>query len=291
MMKRNNNTRTSTAFILTIIIIIVVGCLSVYAFHAGGGGRGQGNFSNNTSAIVENINTNANTISNVENVQANIDNVTSDDTPYAFHEWSSEEAPNGYIVRGNAIVDFDANPGEYHYSDLDDLGRAHTAYAMITKADYDRELSEDREELSSKASNIPGMKGNNAKIPITWSNGKQYSSYFYNRSHLIADSLGGSPDVENLIAGTRFQNVGYDGKGGMAYTEVKARDWLSSHDGFIYYCVTPVYNGNELVARSVYVDILSSDGSIDEHVEIFNVSGDVNGNVSMDYTTGKILTN
>lgn len=91
------------------------------------------------------------------------------------------------------------------------------------------------------------------------------------------------------MTGTRFQNVGEDNQGGMAYAETIARDWLESAPAgsYIYYAATPVYVGDELVPRSVYVDMLSSDGTVNEHVEVFNVSGD--DGYSVDYSTGMIV--
>jgi DNA-entry nuclease len=65
--------------------------------------------------------------------------------------------------------------------------------------------------------------GENRIVSIKLYNGKKYKGYLWNRSHLIADSLGGKAIRKNLITGTRMQNVGAnDGTGGMAYTERKA---------------------------------------------------------------------
>lgn len=208
---------------------------------------------------------------------------------YQWHEWTSEKAPNGYAVTGIANVIYSPESGEYVYTGLDELGRTQTAYACITVADYQRELIEERADFKSDASKISGW-GANEKVTLTFPSGKTYNGYFYNRSHLIADSLGGSSARENLVTGSRFQNVGDNNGGGMGYAEAKARKWLSEQkdsDAYLYYAVTPVYNGDELVPRSVYVDMKSSDGQIDEQVEVFNVSGDPS--YSIDYATGKII--
>lgn len=222
-----------------------------------------------------------------ESVEESVDQANSQGS-YVAHEWNATVAPNGYEVQGNAVVEHEFAEGEYVYEGLDALGRTMPAYACITTDDYAREKVEDREDFKSDADKISGW-GYNEKVSIVFPNGKVYNGYFYNRSHLIADSLGGTPMRENLITGTRFQNVGYDNKGGMAYTENTARDWLGNAPAgsYIYYAVTPVYVDNELVPRSVYVDMLSSDGSINEHVEVFNVSGDPAYEV--DYHTGQII--
>lgn len=228
----------------------------------------------------------ASSTDNVTDVQEQAPSAAQGD--YTAHEWDAAAAPDGYLVQGAAIVEHDLAEGEYVYVGLDELGRTQAAYACITTDDYAREKAEEREDFKSDADKISGW-GYNAKASVTFPNGKTYNGYFYNRSHLIADSLGGTPSRENLVTGTRFQNVG-SGKGGMAYAEEKARGWLENAPAgsYIYYAATPVYVGDELVPRSVYIDMLSSDGKINEHVEVFNVSGDPLYDV--DYSTGKIIS-
>ena len=122
-------------------------------------------------------------------------------------------------------------------------------------------------------------------MTINFADGSHYSGYFYNRSHLLAHSLGGDDADYNMITGTRQQNVGKnDGNGGMAYTETLARDYLKKNpNGTVYYSVEPEYNGNELVPRSVIVNIKSNDGSIDKQVRVYNVAT----GYTIDYMTGE----
>lgn len=128
----------------------------------------------------------------------------------------------------------------------------------------------------------------NEIVTIPLYNGKQYRGYKWNRSHLIADSLGGRAKRENLITGTRTQNVGAnDGKGGMAYTERKAVAWLNKyHNGSVYYSANPVYKGKELIPRSVIVDIKTSDKSINERVVVYNAAK----GLKINYTSGATKT-
>lgn len=51
-------------------------------------------------------------------------------------------------------------------------------------------------------------KPNHVKYKIEWLNGLSYVGDFWNRSHLIADSLGGDALRVNAVTGTRTQNVG-----------------------------------------------------------------------------------
>ena len=109
----------------------------------------------------------------------------------------------------------------------------------------------------------------------------------WNRSHLLADSLGGDPIAVNLVTGTRTQNVGSTQIGGMAHTEELAREYLDTHDGNacpLYYAAMPNYVGAEAVPRTVTVDIQSCDKSIDERVEVANTA---NG-WTIDYSTAAV---
>ena len=64
-----------------------------------------------------------------------------------------------------------------------------------------------------------------------------------------------------------------DGTGGMAYCENLARMWLEDNpDGYLTYIATPAYEGDELVCRSVIVDMLSSDGEMNVRIEVFNAA-------------------
>lgn len=213
--------------------------------------------------------------------------------------WSEDDAPNYVLLRGPAEIDLEARSGTVFYSPLDPLGRAGRVVACIDFEMMQAGLERPRGELSNIR---PSGWGHNAEVEIalpesdssgessgepkrdssgepagessTDSSGEYYHGYFWNRSHLLAKSLGGGDTKENLICGTRMQNVGAnDGKGGMAYVEGMVRDWLFEHkDGFVYYLVTPVYQGQELVARSVVVDLRSSDGSLDAQYEVFNTA-------------------
>lgn len=74
--------------------------------------------------------------------------------------------------------------------------------------------------------------------------------------------------------------------GGMAYTETLARDWLDAHpDGTIVYMATPNYQGDELLPRTVTVDIRTSDGAIDQHVTVYNTAD----GYGIDYLHGGVL--
>lgn len=219
---------------------------------------------------------------------------------YQWTEWDEQAYPDCYRIVGKAVVDRDVEAGTIEYDGFDSLSRTQRAVGNITKQMVD-ESAGWRAEFKGDVDTITGWKGNNHKISVTLPNGKGYSGYCYNRSHLVGDCLGGYEHVynadgtidesasksekQNLVTGTRMQNVGQDGKGGMSYCENLVMDYLEAHpDVTVYYSATPVYDGNDLVCRSVFVDIKSSDGGLDQEVEVYNAES----GCTIDYATGKL---
>lgn len=206
---------------------------------------------------------------------------------YEATEWSSEEYPLYYRVAGAAVTDHDLQKGQVVYSGWDSLGRTGFVASKVTYKMVEASAGWRQEWPSDGSCDTVSGWGHNGKVTISLPNGRSYSGYMYNRSHLLADSLGGDARKDNIVTGTRTQNVGANSSanpGGMAYAETLARDWLYVHrSGYVYYCATPVYVGDELVPRSVYVDIRTSDGSVNQHVEVFNCAE----GYKIDYMTGK----
>jgi len=205
-------------------------------------------------------------------------------------EWSLTDYPDYVrVIPDPVTIDADVAAGTISYSALDSLGRSGRAIGRITY-----QMVEDfagwRSSFASDVDSRLSGWGHNGKAIIDLGDGKSYSGYFWNRSHLIADSLGGydastgTTSVENLVTGTRMQNVGKnDGDGGMAYFETRTVSYLKAHpDVSVWYSATPVYVGAELVCRSVYVEVLSSDGGLDMQGEVYNCA---NG-YTIDYATG-----
>lgn len=190
-------------------------------------------------------------------------------------------SPEYYKVIGPAKIDAKVTGIVYSYDNANDkpLG----VKAKITSEIFEKEKSEKREPIKVD----PAGWGHNRRvvIPSTIGSIKDYKGYFWNRSHLLADSLGGEPTKQNLITGTRCQNVGLrNNQGGMAYCENKARKYLNSHkNSYIYYYVTCKYTNNEVIPRKVIVDMLSEDGSINERVEVLNYAY----KYKIDYNTGE----
>lgn len=96
--------------------------------------------------------------------------------------------------------------------------------------------------------------------------------WLWNRSHLVADQLGGEATPRNAVPGTRFQNVG-SGSGGMRLPETRAVTLLDEHpDCPVRYDVTPVYANTSIDAIPIVVevDIETCDSAYKAHFTVIN---------------------
>lgn len=129
------------------------------------------------------------------------------------------------------------------YSELDELGRCGVAYANVSS------------ELMPT-----GPRGEIGSIRPTGWKQKKYPGIvdsdppcLYNRCHLIAYSLTAeNANERNLITGTRYMN--YDG---MRPFEEEVVRYLDSHDNHVLYRVTPIFEGDNLVADGVLMEAYS----------------------------------
>ena len=210
---------------------------------------------------------------------------------YKAHTWKYSNAPLYYTVRGKANTSVKVKKGKSKMAGWDKLGRTKRVVAKVTYKMV-ADSAGWRESMPASADTISGW-GKQSLVSVSLSNGRIYNGYAWNRSHLLADCLGGHAVKENLVTGTRTQNVGNNvtsAPGGMQYTEQLALNYLNSHHkGWVYYRATPVYKGKELVCRSVYVDILSNDGSINQHVEVYNAMRGVKINYKTGAVSGKAV--
>ena len=119
--------------------------------------------------------------------------------------------------------------------------------------------------------------------PTGWKQ-KQYDfvdgKSLYNRCHLIGFQLTGeNANKENLITGTRYLNVE-----GMLPFENMVADYIKETGNHVLYRVTPVYDGDDLVARGIQMEAYSvEDGGegVCFHVFCYNVQP----GVIIDYAT------
>lgn len=106
--------------------------------------------------------------------------------------------------------------------------------------------------------------------------------YLYNRCHLIGYQLSGeNANEKNLITGTRYMNVE-----GMLPFENMVADYVKETGNHVLYRVTPVFEGDNLLADGVQMEAFSvedeGDG-ISFHVYVYNVQP----GIEIDYATGE----
>ena len=158
-----------------------------------------------------------------------------------------EYSGNAYIqINGNTpfFTDEEITASAFEdYSPLDPLGRCGVATACVGTETMP---TEDRGEISSVT-------------PSGWeiggkSNNKQYyGEYLYNRCHLIGHQLTGEDaNDKNLITGTRYLNIE-----GMLPFENQIADYVKETTNHVMYRVTPMFDGNNLVASGVLMEGLS----------------------------------
>ncbi len=130
-----------------------------------------------------------------------------------------------------------------NYAALDKLGRCGTAYAVLGK---DIMPTEERGQIGM----IKPSGWNQAKYPGIVNS---EPPYLYNRCHLIGFQLAGeNANPKNLITGTRYMNVD-----GMLPFENNVADYLRYTGNHVLYRVTPVFDGDNLLANGVLMEASS----------------------------------
>ena len=160
-----------------------------------------------------------------------------------------------------------------NYSDLDKLGRCGVAYANLSK----ETMPPDGDERGS----ISSIK------PTGWQQAKYDGQYLYNRCHLIGYQLSDEDANErNLITGTRYFNTQ-----GMLPFENKVADYINENEeNHVLYRVTPIYEGNNLLASGVEIEAYSVEDSgkgVCFNVFVYNVEP----GITIDYKTGESSKN
>ena len=154
------------------------------------------------------------------------------------------------------------------FSPLDWLGRCGTAYACLGPETLPTDVRGDISEIH----------------PSGWvQNFYDFieGESLYNRSHLIAHCLSGQDANErNLITGTRHFNADV-----MEPIEAMVLDYIERTGNHVLYRVTPVFEGDELVARGVQIEALSmEDGGQGVSLNVF--LRNIQPGVAIDYATG-----
>lgn len=154
------------------------------------------------------------------------------------------------------------------YSELDSLGRCGMAYANVGQ---DLMPTEPRGEIGAvKPSGWHLVKYDNV-------DGK----YLYNRCHLIAYMLAAeNANPQNLITGTRYLNVQ-----GMLPFETKVYDYVKNTGNHVLYRVTPIFDGDNLLADGVLMEAYSVEDA-GEGICFCVFAYNVQPGIGIDYATG-----
>ena len=156
-----------------------------------------------------------------------------------------------------------------NYSELDELGRCGAAYANVC---HELMPTEPRGEIGDIK-------------PTGWHTVKYNDiidgNYLYNRCHLIGYQLTGENDnARNLITGTRYLNIN-----GMLPFENMIYEYLEANNNHVLYRVTPIFEGNNLVASGVLLEgysVEDSGSGICFNVYCYNIQPGIH----IDYATG-----
>lgn len=175
-------------------------------------------------------------------------------------------------INGNipAFSEEDRTTESYEiYSELDDLGRCGVAVANIG---LDIMPTEERKSIGQVK-------------PSGWQTIKYdfvEGKYLYNRCHLIGFQLTGeNANAGNLITGTRYLNVD-----GMLPFENMVADYIKETENHVLYRVTPIFEGENLVANGVLIEAQSVEDE-GEGICFCVYCYNVQPNVLIDYATGE----
>ena len=154
------------------------------------------------------------------------------------------------------------------YAPLDSLGRCGVAYANIGR---DIMPTEERGSI--------GMVKPSGWHSIRYENVE--GRYLYNRCHLIGYQLSAeNANTSNLITGTRYLNIQ-----GMLPFENMVADYVKATNNHVLYRVTPIFEGDNLVASGVLMEGYSVEDNGDGicyNVYCYNVQP----GIKIDYATG-----
>ncbi len=277
---------------VTLTVLCLAVCLAgLFAVQGcSGGGSGQGGAAQEdageggaASAIQEGIEQELRTAETAPEPETTVP-IGGDDSLF-----QDPEAPDGSITMdtippfdGDLYVEIDNNIPSFSeneitdvsfesYAELDRLGRCGTAFACLSR------------------DTMPARGEQRGEIYMIYPSGWEQNFYefvdreaLYNRSHLIAWKLSAeNANERNLITGTRTMN-----SEGMTPFEDMVWEYIRDTGNHVMYRVTPVFEGNNLVASGVHMEAYSVEdrgAGIAFNVYCYNVEP----GVWIDYATGE----
>lgn len=207
------------------------------------------------------------------NANKNVENQQIEVTEHVEVSSVPEYSGEPYITIDNNEPDFTDKEIEEDafesYSELDEKGRCGVAEAVVGKELMPKE---ERGKIGQvKPSGWHTVKYDNVE-----------GKYLYNRCHLIGYQLTAeNANEKNLITGTRYMNVE-----GMLPFENMVADYIDETNQHVRYRITPIYEGENLVASGVEMEAESVEDKGDGlsfHVYVYNVQP----GIEIDYATGE----
>lgn len=179
-----------------------------------------------------------------------------------------------YVAINNNVPYFEENEQTtnafQHYFELDVLGRVTMAYGSLGQ-----EILPEEERGDISSIHPTGWKQNRYDCI-------KDGQALYNRCHLIAFSLSGqNANPKNLMTGTRYMNIK-----GMQPFESKTLDFIRKTNKHVMYQVTPMFDGDNLVANGVLMQAKSVEDNgqgLSFNVFCYNVQP----GICIDYKTGE----
>lgn len=159
------------------------------------------------------------------------------------------------------------NAGQITYCEPDAYGRPTCAYGLLTQANVQAGANYQRTDITIDPTGWPTQNSEWLKTP------------------LISPALGGDIQKNNLIPATRIYRKNLD------EIEQKAKDYVSNPGNAqcpLYYAVTPSYVDDELIPRTMTVDIESCDHVLSERHTLYNVTTFWSTQEAINYRTGEI---
>ena len=225
-----------------------------------------------------------------ENGISYVEDYNSTNNSYNNYETSGEYTPN-VVINGRTIEWYSGKPyieinnnepfftnkeittDEFEiYEELDSLGRCGVTFANISPYTMPTEERGEIGHIKPSGWHSSNYRETNVEID---------GNYLYNRCHLIGFQLAGENDNrQNLITGTRYLNID-----GMLGFENMIADYVKETGNHVMYRVTPIFDGNNLLASGVLMEAYSVE---DNGAGIcFNVFAyNVQPGVEIDYATG-----
>lgn len=175
---------------------------------------------------------------------------------------------------------YQPSEGTTTYCDPDDRGRPTCAYGLLTPENREKGRNYQRHNVDFN--------------PSGWPESNTYIEHFgplWIKTPMFGTQLGGDFVPNNTITGTehldnsRPKGNAYD-KNGLQYPEHLAAQYLDDQYNAqcpLYYAVTANYEADELIPRSLTIDIEACDQSLSKRMIIYNVEA----TYDINYHTGE----